>query len=278
MTDLDDDRGVLAHLESYYDAAPRGNADTEEVGPFTLFVSRGGWPYYARPRLTGGDPLPTDEAAVRAVLERQRELGVPRALEWVHDVTPDLLAAARAAGLRVEECPLLVLDGTPTAPSLPDGATVRLVEPDDPDLPLVRASIDVGFGHGGTATGEAGEQARDEAAGRDPVSVRRVADGIRSGRSLLAGAWVEGVGPVAGGSHNPRPTPYGDTSEVVGLAVLPAYRRRGLAGVLAARLAQDALGRGVGTVFLSAQDDAVARVYASVGFRRVATACVAEGD
>ncbi len=72
-----DDRAVLARLETYYDAAPRGNADTEEVGPFTLFRSLGGWPYYARPRLTCGDPLPVDEAAVRTVLDRQRELRRP---------------------------------------------------------------------------------------------------------------------------------------------------------------------------------------------------------
>lgn len=272
------DTGVLTRLENYYDAAPRGNAETEEVGPFTLFVSNGGWPYYARPRLTGGDPLPTDEAAVRTVLDRQRELGVPRALEWVHEVTPDLLPAARAAGLRVEECPLLVLDGTPTARAVPAGASVRLVDADDPDLPLVRASIDVGFAHGGTATGEAGAPARDDAAGRDPQAVRRVADGIRSGRSLLVGAWVDGVGPVGGGSHNPRPTPYGVTSELVGIAVLPAHRRRGLAAAIAALLAADALERGATTVLLSASDEAVARVYGSVGFRRVGTACVAEGD
>ena len=193
-------------------------------------------------------------------------------------MTPDLLAAARAAGMQVEECPLLVLDADPTARPLPDGASVRLVDADDPELPLVRASIDVGFAHAGTATGEAGERARDEAAGRDPEAVRRVADGIRSGRSVLAGAWVDGVGPVGGGSHNPRPTPYGVTSELVGIAVLPAHRRRGLAGALAARLAADALERGAATVLLSASDEAVARVYASVGFRRVGTACVAEGD
>ena len=46
---MDDD--LLARLERYYDEAPRANADTEEHGPFTVFVSRGGWPYYARPRL-----------------------------------------------------------------------------------------------------------------------------------------------------------------------------------------------------------------------------------
>ena len=44
---------LLADLERYYDDVPRAFARTEEIGPFTLFVTRDphGWPYYARPRL-----------------------------------------------------------------------------------------------------------------------------------------------------------------------------------------------------------------------------------
>ena len=43
---------LLAELERYYDTAPRAMCQTQEVGPFTLFVRRGnGFPYYARPRL-----------------------------------------------------------------------------------------------------------------------------------------------------------------------------------------------------------------------------------
>ena len=45
---------------------------------------------------------------------------------------------------------------------------------------------------------------------------------------------------------------------------------------VAATLARRALERGHGTVFLAAQDDDVARVYERAGFRRRATACIAE--
>ena len=38
---------------------------------------------------------------------------------------------------------------------------------------------------------------------------------------------------------------------------------------------RDARERGLETVFLSAQDDAVARIYERVGFERVGTACIA---
>ena len=43
-----------------------------------------------------------------------------------------------------------------------------------------------------------------------------------------------------------------------------------------AALVADARAKGVRTVFLSAQDDTVARVYERVGFAQVGTACIAE--
>ena len=55
------DFDLLARLERYYDEAPRANADSEEHGPFTIFLSRGGWPYYARPRLGLTDEITADQ-------------------------------------------------------------------------------------------------------------------------------------------------------------------------------------------------------------------------
>jgi len=43
-----------------------------------------------------------------------------------------------------------------------------------------------------------------------------------------------------------------------------------------ALLAADALDRGVQTIFLSASDAAVARIYARIGFRQIGTAMIAE--
>jgi predicted GNAT family acetyltransferase len=73
--------------------------------------------------------------------------------------------------------------------------------------------------------------------------------------------------------------PVGRVSEIAGVGTLPAARRRGLALAVTAALVADAGTRGVETVFLSAGDDDVARIYARLGFRRVATALIAEpGD
>ena len=64
---------LLGTLETYYDAAPRPSARTEEVGPFTLFLQAqpGGWPYYARARLgLDRDITVRDVEAVARVYER----------------------------------------------------------------------------------------------------------------------------------------------------------------------------------------------------------------
>ena len=108
----------LAVLERYYDAVPRPTGTTEEVGPFTLFLADEGtgWQYYARPRLGLDTDVTPDD--VRRVLARQAELGVPRALEWVDEVTPSLLPAVREAVSgphELELCPLLVLPPGPAA-------------------------------------------------------------------------------------------------------------------------------------------------------------------
>jgi len=260
---------LLPRLERYYDTAPRATARAEFHGPLTLFVAERGWPFYARPRLGLQDVVRRED--VEAVLVRQGELGVPRALEWVHETTPSLAGAAQGSGMSVTRCPLLVL-GTLRAPR-PPAATVRLLGPGGPELAEVRAAVHVGFGAAGTATGPESVAERDAAIAGDG-SMEAVREAVATGRTVQAGAFDAQVGAVGGGGHNPR----GEVSEIVGVAVLPAYRRRGVAAALAALLARDALGSGVTTVFCSAESDDVARVYERIGFQRVGTACIAERD
>jgi hypothetical protein len=265
-------QGLLTRIDTYYDRAPRATATAEEHGSLVLFVAEQGWPFYARPRL-GRDTEPTTDE-IHTVLSRQIELGAPRALEWIHETAPSLIVAARSAGMTVHECPLLVL-GSLTEPAPGDGS-VRLIDADDCKLGDVNAAIDVAFGIPGTAVGEAGVAARNEALDR-PDAAQRLGftmDALRSGRTVCAGAFVDGAGAVGGGSHNPR----GEVSEIVGVGMLPAFRRRGMAGVLAHLLARHALDNGVTTLFCGAESNEVARVYEHVGFRRIGTSCVAEID
>ena len=249
---------------------PRQWASAEVYGPLTLFVRHGaGWPYYARPTL--GHPGPVTAADIAAMRERQRSRGLPEALEWVLETSPSVDAGAVQAGLSVLRCPLLVL-AEPPGVLAPGGATVSVLGPDEPELGAAEAVAAVGFGQPGTAGGPAGPRERDEAAGR--VGPERLGDlrrRLRTGQLVQAVA-RDAAGPVAVGSYQHAE----GVAEIVGVATLPSARRRGLAAGVTAALARHAVGAGIGTVFLSAGDDTVARVYERVGFRRVATAGIAE--
>ncbi|MBA3233437.1 MAG: GNAT family N-acetyltransferase [Propionibacteriales bacterium] len=261
---------LLASLERYLDAVPRDHARTEEIGGFTLFVAESGWPYYARPRL--GECRGATTGEVRAVLARQEELGVPKQIEWVDETTPALLEVVRSMGIKVDVCPLLVLDGVPRG----DSGAARLLHPDErSEIVRCRAAISVGFANPGTSTGDPGTDARDASVGQlgSGKVDESVFDRMRQGQLRQAAVYShdQSAGPVGGGSYSP----VGDVAEIAGVGVLPAHRRQGLAAALTYVLALDARARGVSIVFCSAQTKDVARVYERVGFRRVATACIA---
>lgn len=249
---------VLATLETYYDAAPRPLATTQEVGPFTLFLRKDpeGWPYYARPRLGYDGPFTATQ--VDQIRARQLALGVPETMEWVHETTPGLLAAAREAGLQVAECPLLVLPpgAVPARPALPSVVRIVTMTADSTEVADVAAAVSAGFA--------GSDELTPGDAGRWPWL-------LAEGLTVMLGAF-DGEGAIGGGTHSPR----GTTAELTGIAVLPRARRNGVGTALTVALVADARERGVETVFLSAQSDAVARVYERVGFVRVGTACVAE--
>jgi ribosomal protein S18 acetylase RimI-like enzyme len=271
---------LFARLERFYDAVPRPSARAEDFGPLVLFVrDGGGYPFYARPALDS----PAAEitvADIHAVRARQRELEAPEAFEWVHETTPGLLPVAEAAGLRGLRAPLMVLDAAPpplAEPATRSGVRVRLLDPQAPafaaDLAQRRAVAALGFAAGGTAVGAAGTADRDAAV--VPVSVGDLASELAAhldGRaaSALAESTVDGV--LASGMFQR----VDDIAEIVGVATLPAARRRGYAAAVTAVLARHALDSGVETVFLSAGSDEIARMYARLGFRRIGTACIAE--
>ena len=258
---------LLARLERYYDTAPRAGATVEDIGPFTLFVSTGSFPFYGRPRL--GQPGAITPADVEALVARQRAVGQPEAIEWVVETTPSLSAAARAAGMAVLELPLLVL-GSPVAVSTPPGIQVRRIDAHEPDLERIMAVAMVAFGHAGTATGFAGPRERDELADASTTDRSLLRQRIADGKVVMAVAEDED-GPLASGAHQPMD----GVTEVVGVATLPSVRRRGLGAAVAAVLVDDAVGRGLDLVFLSAASDDVARIYERLGFRRAATAGIA---
>jgi ribosomal protein S18 acetylase RimI-like enzyme len=262
---------VIERIEAFCDAAPRRRSRADEHGPLVIFVPTGpGWPYYARPKR--GARAPITAAAIRAVRARQRELIIPESFEWIEQSAPEMAAASAEAGLEVQTHPLMVLAGPARLPPLPPHVTVRIVAPEEAELDRIWAVPTVAFGHPGTAAGEAGTAERDKiAADHDAGTIAMLRERLRSGQSVLAAAFGPD-GPVAAGSCQAL----GGVAEITGVGVLPAERRRGLGAAVTAALAADAVDRGVQTVFLSASDEAVARIYARIGFREIGTAMIAE--
>lgn len=259
---------LLDRLEAYYDLVPRANARIVEVGPFTVFVGTGPWPYYARPRRDADDLM--EVAHVTSLLRRLRALDRPLELEWVGELRPELAEAAAGAGMSVVANPLLVLD-EPLSVAAPADVSVRVVASSDPAIPAARASISVAFSAGGTAVGAAGVPEREATLAKQPASSHAFIRGqIDAGRMVMVVAEGDG-GALGGGSATPR----GTVAELTGIATLPSARRRGVGLAVTAALAEATRRGGVQLTFMSAASDDVARVYERAGFRRVATACVA---
>ncbi|MGH3249827.1 MAG: GNAT family N-acetyltransferase [Trebonia sp.] len=265
------DEEIIKRIDDYCDTQPRERARAEEHGPLVLFVPAGsGFPYYARPR--AGERGPVTAAAVRAVRARQRELKLPESFEWIERSAPEMAAAAAAAGLRVHRHPLLVLEALAPPPRLPPTTSVRIMEPDDPDLLQAWAVPGVAFAHPGSEIGRAGVTERGRiAAGHDPASIEVIRERLRAGRSVLATASGPN-GPLASGSYQH----VAGVAEITGIGVLPASRRRGLGAAVTHLLAAHARARDTPTVFLSAADPDAARIYERLGFREIGTAIIAE--
>jgi len=264
-----DDIASLRAIDGYLDAVPRSSAHVEAIGPFMLFIGTAhGWRYYARPT-PGADAGTPDD--VRAVRRRQRELEQPEAFEWVADLAPWVADAAAGDGLEVHQHPLMIFDPDVPVRASREHIDARIVGADE-DIAILSAVAEIAFRDGGTGVGTAGtDDARTVAARQPAESLAFQRDRMRKGLTVAAAAFVDGA-VVAVGWHNPL----GDATELVGIATLPAFRRRGLGLAVTEVLVRDARERGIGTVFLSAGDDEIARVYARAGARRVATGGAAE--
>ncbi len=260
--------GLLECIERYYSAAPLPDARIEHAGALDVPVGDPAWPYPARP--TRGTESRVTVADVRAAAELQQQSDLPVALEWIPQCTPEVAAAARAAGLAVDELPLLVAD-EPVDLLFPAGVRLYVVGADDPELPHYQEVSAVAFAHPG---GPADVQAvRPDPEERDAATTAALRERIATGRTVMMIAVERGV-PVAVGLHQPVDVDGTVVSEIVGLATAPRLRGRGLGAGIASALVAHAR-ETADLVFLAAGDDDVARVYERIGFAWLARVGVA---
>lgn len=277
----DDPAELLSRADRYLHAVPLSGARAHEVGRFTLFRSTTAWSYYARPRPRPADARSGDVSTdlftvedVKKLRMRCHELGLPLNLEWVYQCAPSLARAAVAAGLDVVEHPLLALHPEAfVSAAAPAGATVQIAESDRQTLMSARAVADIAFSTPGTQVGEPGAEARDF---RTPTVGTARADALvergRRGVTVTAVALGPDGLPVSSGQHQP----VGSCSEIVAVATLPAFRRRGLASAVTSALVENAFDNRVDMIFLMAQNNEVARIYERLGFRVIGTVGAAQ--
>jgi GNAT superfamily N-acetyltransferase len=245
------------NLQAYLRKAAALTHDVVEAPPFLLFFNPSddlrfynyGVPVEPVSCLPDGTL-----ASLRAVFTARNRL---LRFEFIQEAAPDLAQAFAAVGL-IEEGrnPLMVctpnsFQPAPVVPCL----TIRQLTPESP-----RADLAAFISVQGQSFGEAD---RVEATDARIEDLRR--------RSGLGGHYLLGLvdnTPVATGAYT---VPLDGFAELVGIATLVDYRRRGVASALTAAMAQAAFRAGVQVAFMAAADERAGRVYERVGFHPYVT-------
>ncbi|MEV0897866.1 GNAT family N-acetyltransferase [Actinoplanes sp. NPDC049802] len=236
--DLRIQRSVVSNL--------RTRPEVLEIGPFVAGLQ----PDTDSPYLNYASPVPgapITGADVTALISAFRAAGRKPRLEYVCSSAPDLEELLLTAGFTVEARHqyLICTPESLTAWPVPEG--LRLAEPGtDPDRAAMSEAVSEAFGE--SWAGEA-----------DVARIRRAQE--RGGVALAAFA---GSGTCAGGAQ--ASAPQDGLSEVGGVGVREAYRRRGLAAAVTAELTRLLFARGREIAWLEASGDDSWRVYERVGF------------
>ena len=236
-----------ARIQAYLRGTAARRRETERIGPFlATFDSASDNPFlnYAIP----DDGAQPSAAEVQALTEAYARRGLRPRLEYLPSTAPGVEDALCAGGFEAEgRLPLM------TRPS------DRVVEPPRPEgVELLTPWTDEEL-LGATA-------AQAEAFGGPPLSAadaERLRATIASGGIAVAARELATGKIVGAGVCTP---PADEVTELAGIGVQAAYRRRGIAAALTARLAQQAFAAGVTMAFLTPGDDGAGRVYERAGF------------
>ncbi|GLY07540.1 MULTISPECIES: GNAT family N-acetyltransferase [Actinoplanes] len=227
----------------------RSRRQSVESGPFVIGID----PETDSPFINYATPVPgapITAADVTALVKAFGEAGRRPRLEYVTVTSPGLETLLLDAGFAVEERHdyLNCTPGSLIVPPAPDGFTLA-----DPATDDDRAGL---------------AAAQNEAFGGTPVAypdqIKRFRRLQENGGVILA-ARTSG-GDCAGGGQ--ATVPSDGVSEIAGIAVRPAFRRRGVAGAVTAGITERLFSRGADFAWLEASGPDSWRVYERVGFSR----------
>lgn len=245
--DVEADRAIMAFIRE-----SRRARDLPRVGPFALLFSdatRLRFLNYAIPD-DGADP---DEPGVEALVAAFRAADRMPRVEFLPSMAPVLESRLTAGGWTVEHrlplmtCTSRSVRDVPT----PDGITIESSSDEATLLEMARLQ----------------HRIFDDPEPPDARTVTRLRESLRRGGRALAARDAETHEMVAAAQSG---APAGGATEVVGVVVAPAYRRRGLAAAMVSSLARQGLDAGLATVFLEAAPGADG-AYRDAGFLRTST-------
>ena len=237
-----------ARLNAYLRVtAPQGRVAVR-TGPFlATFDPKRDNPYrnYAVPD-DGADPTP---AEIEAFAEICRVHGRRPRLEYAPEAAPALEAALLSAGFEPEFRPPFLTCAPARLREVPPPEGFRIVPAETlAELEQCAAVLNDAYAeHGFDSDGDAGEMLKMIEAG---------------GACFMA---VDTAGGEAAGCGMFTP-PADGVTEVAGIGVARAWRRRGLATALTSALTREAFRRGVTLAFLTPGGDEAQRAYERAGF------------
>ncbi|HEX6360286.1 GNAT family N-acetyltransferase [Actinophytocola sp.] len=234
-------------MQSHMRRAAAAGRATEQIGPFLATYSPDSTsPFlnYAIPD-DGARPSASDVDGLVAAYQR-REL-LPR-VEFLVDTAPEAEVALLAAGWSVERrIPVMLCPpGSAVMPPAPAGIELVVPKSDEEVLGMVNAQHEA-FNAPAASEADAAKSRERILAGGFAVLARDTVTGAAAGGGV-AEAVVDG------------------TSEVAGIGVRVAFRRRGIGAAITAFLTAAVHEAGGRTVFLTPAGVPEQRIYARVGY------------
>ena len=242
---------MLSPIQAYLRKAASLDRIVEPIGPFLATISPDTENLYLNYAIPddGAAPTPSDVEALIAFYEGHKR--TPR-LEYSADLAPAVEAALVAGGFSVEMLsPLMVYPPNHRSETpIPAGIELLLPQSDEEILGMLAAQSEA---FGGTEPPLQADIAKQRAFLND------------GGLSVFA----REIGTHESAGGGVCTIPFDHTTELAGIGVRPAFRRRGIAGAMTAWLAQKAIGAGTHTVFLMAAGEDEARIYGRTGFKQI---------
>ena len=242
---------LLRQIESAAQSALRKSFEFEEIGSFCAYfdpLSDLIWLNYATPvkPISDGAAFRVAMGSLRAEFaERRRRLR----FEFIQALWPELPKMLLSEGLVLQaEQPLMICSGESFQKRDANNVEIRELHSNDDDclLEIYQRTAAEGF----AANMESTEESR-----------RRLRVELRSDARRCVIGFVAGE-PAGVAALSPM----GQTAELVGVATLPRFRRRGVASALSSYLLAGHFARGKSATWLSANDAIAQSVYRGLGF------------